>query len=197
MELATRSGPDGGNAPRKGASSTRQIRTWTLSATGLYLVLLILPWSLTCLMMFRPVQKPSYDSQGMGASVYTDADIPPMRRWLTATGAMNTIATVMALPVIMALLDYAAARYSLGEGEDQRPGWREDRGLTMAQLHGFAERGWAEAPLEWWRSSPKGQGLGIRRLMTRRRGTRLRFLGLLLLLLGELCLHRPTSPSGC
>jgi hypothetical protein len=194
MELANRSGPDGGNAPREGASSTRLVRTWTLLATSLYLVLLILPWSLTCLMMFRPVQKPSYGNQGMGASLYMDADVPPMRRWLTATRAMNTIATVMALPVILALLDYAAARYSLRAGGDQGPG--EDQGLTMAQLHGFAERGWAEAPLEWWRSSSKGQGLGIRRLRTRRRGTRLRFLGLVLLLLGELCLHRPTSLSG-
>ena len=104
--------------------------------SALYLPLLILPWIITCLMMFRPVQKPSYIDQ---SGKYTDKDARDMKRWLTAAEVMGTIAVVIALPVISSLLAQAAVRYSQRRTEGQR--------LNLGQLLTLADRGWADVPL--------------------------------------------------
>ncbi len=175
MEPGTRSD---GDASDKAASPLRRLRRRLLGASALYIVLLVLSWTLTCLMMFRPVMKPSYEKAATGAYAYTDEDARAMERWLRATKIMNTIATVMALPVFMVLLDHAAARYIGPEGEDRR--------LSRAQLLAFADRGWVNVPQRWRGFSWEGGRLG----------SRLLFLSPLLMFIGELCL-RWANVSGC
>jgi len=103
--------------------------------SALYLPLLVIPWVITCLMMFRPVRKASYGDH-VGTDAFTDEDAREVGQWLMAAKVMSTIATVIGLPVISALLAQATVRYS------QRR--REDQSLSLAQFFTLANRSWAD-----------------------------------------------------
>jgi hypothetical protein len=136
MASAAYSGLDG--TASRGTKPSFQYRTRSLWISALYLPLLIIPWIITCVMMFRPVGKPSYGDH-VGTDTLTDEDAQEIRRWITAAQAMSMIATVIALPVISALLAQAAVRYL------QRQ--REGQSLSLAQVFALADRGWADLPL--------------------------------------------------
>lgn len=133
MTPAVNSGPNG--AASSGTKPFLHYRRRSLWISTLYLPLLIIPWTITCLMMFRPVGMSSYGDH-VGTDVYSDEDARAIGRWLTAAKVISTIATVMALPVVSALLAQAAVRYS------QRR--REGLSLSLAQLFPLANRGWAD-----------------------------------------------------
>lgn len=167
--------PHGAASPRTKLEPSLRYRKRSICVSALYLPLLVIPWILTCVMMFRPVRKPSY-ADHIGTDAYTDEDAQEMGRWLTAAKVMSTIATVIALPVISALLAHAAVRYS------QRR--REGQTLNLAQLFSLASRGWADIPLLWRTLDPDD-----------RTGSPLLLFGALLVLISELTWSAPgTQP---
>ncbi|PLN80726.1 hypothetical protein BDW42DRAFT_201068 [Aspergillus taichungensis] len=101
----------------------------------LYLPVLILPWILTCIMMFRPIMKPSYINQ---VGKYSVTDIYVMQRWNTATDILHNIASVLAVPIVSALLAYGAVIYT------QRRKASQD--LNIRQMFALADRGWTDGP---------------------------------------------------
>ena len=74
-----------------------------------------------------------------GTTRYTDDDAQDMQRWLDAAQVMNTVATVLALPVLSSLLAQAAVRYTQRQSNGKT--------LNLGQLFALADRGWADLPL--------------------------------------------------
>jgi hypothetical protein len=138
----------------------------------LYLNLLVIPWVITCVVMFRPVGKPSYDNL-TATKAYTEDDAQSMQRWLQAAHAMNAIATVLALPVLSSLLAQAAVRYTQRQSNG--------RTLNLGQLFALADRGWADIPMV------------IKSLSSPRVASPLLLLGALLSLAGESTTSLTTS----
>lgn len=115
---------------------------------GFYVPLLILPWSFTCVMMFRPIMKSSYINQ---IGQYSMADIYHMERWYTATAVLNSISSVLAVPACSTLLALGAVIYT------QRRKSGPD--LNIRQMFTLADRGWMSIPLLWlalWKPSQNG-----------------------------------------
>ncbi|KAJ4296109.1 hypothetical protein N0V88_004811 [Collariella sp. IMI 366227] len=140
MASATPSTPKGGRSAAVKAKSSYSLRYRKRSAcvAMFYLIFLVVPWVITCVMMFRPVNKPSYKNVP-GTTRYTDGDARAMQRWLHAAQVMNTIATVLALPVLSSLLAQAAVRYTQRQSSGKT--------LNLGQLFALADRGWADVPL--------------------------------------------------
>lgn len=136
MPPAGNPGPNG--AASKEARPSLKYQRRSIWISTLYLPLLVIPWVITCVMMFRPVRQSSYGDH-VGTDLLTDPDVREMERWLMAAKVMSTIATVLGLPVISALLAQAAVRYS------QRR--RDGQTLSLAQLFTLANRGWADLPV--------------------------------------------------
>ncbi len=139
MATATPGAPNGvlflaAKAPK----SSLRYRRRSVCLSVFYLILLVIPWVITCVMMFRPVRKPSYDNVP-GTTRYTDDDAQEMQRWLDAAQVMNTVATVLALPVLSSLLAQAAVRYTQRQSNGKT--------LNLGQLFALADRGWADLPL--------------------------------------------------
>lgn len=97
---------------------------------SLYLPVLVLPWIFTCIMMFRPIAKPSYINQ---IGKYSETDARHMERWHTAIDILNGIATVLAVPVCSALLAYGAIIYTQHRSTGQD--------LSIHQMFALADRG--------------------------------------------------------
>lgn len=103
-----------------------------------YLPLLTLPWILTCIMMFRPIMKPSYINQ---VGKYSLRDIWHMERWLTATKIMDGVASVLAIPVVSALLAQGAVVYT----QRRKASGRKE--LNLEQTFALANKGWSDIPI--------------------------------------------------
>ncbi|KAI9376260.1 hypothetical protein BJX61DRAFT_530962 [Aspergillus egyptiacus] len=108
------------------------------------ILVLVLPWTLTIIMMFRPVMKPSYINQ---RGEYSVRDIWNMDRWRVATHIIDGIASVIAVPTVSALLGYGAVVYT------QRRKQIGQRELNVGQMFTLADRGWSDIPTVWlaWR----------------------------------------------
>jgi hypothetical protein len=103
-----------------------------------YLPLLIFPWIVTCVLMFRPIGHPAYINQ---VGNYTDADAQHMERWPTAVDVLNKLAAVLGVPIVSSLLAHAAVRYSQRRTAGQK--------LNLAQLFSLADRRWTNASFVW------------------------------------------------
>ncbi len=142
--------PNGGPSAGVITKSSLRYRKRSVCVAVFYLLLLVIPWVVTCVMMFRPVGKPSYNSlagtqaykhgEGLdGTTAYTEGDAQDMQRWVQAAHVMNTIATVLALPVLSSLLAQAAVRYTQRQSNG--------KALNLGQLFSLADRGWADISL--------------------------------------------------
>jgi hypothetical protein len=103
-----------------------------------YITVLLVPWILTCILMFRPISKPSYINQ---AGNYSAADIEDMERWYSAVDILNKIAATVAVPATSALLAQAAVVYTQRRKSGQH--------LSVHQMAALADRGWASLPTLW------------------------------------------------
>lgn len=112
----------------------------------LYLPVLVLPWVFTCIMMFRPMLKRSYINQ---IGEYSLTDIYRMQHWHNATNILNGIASVLAIPVVSALLAHGAVIYA------QRR--KADRDLNIRQMFVLADKGWADIRILWFALSKPNQ----------------------------------------
>ncbi|TDZ39112.1 hypothetical protein C8035_v005705 [Colletotrichum spinosum] len=110
----------------------RKASIWLLA---MYLPFLIVPWCLTCVMMFRPISFPAYLNQN---SPVTVEDARSMESWLTAVNILSKIGATMAIPVVSAILAHAAVVYS----QRRKP----SDTLNAYQLVALADRGWLDFP---------------------------------------------------
>lgn len=105
-----------------------------------YLPVLICPWVLTCIVMYRPLSHPSYtDIQGG----ITTRDVEVMKGVAIFVNALAKISSTLAVPVVSALLSQAVVVY-VGT---RRSG--HERRLNVRQLFALADRGWSDLPILW------------------------------------------------
>ena len=69
-------------------------------------------------------------------------DIYVMQRWNTATDILHNIASVLAVPIVSALLAYGAVIYT------QRRKASQD--LNIRQMFALADRGWTDTLTLWF-----------------------------------------------
>lgn len=129
----------------KGADSSHshphlRYRRRILYPLAFYLPVLICPWVLTCIAMYRPLSHPSYtDIQGG----ITTRDVEVMKGVAIFVNAVGKISSTLALPVVSALLSQAAVVHVAN-----RRVWH-DRRLNVRQLFALADRGWSDLPILW------------------------------------------------
>jgi len=63
-------------------------RTRALWLLGFYILLIIIPWVLTCVLAHRPINAGSYRRQ----QGFLDHDVSSMHNWITAVDVLNSIA---------------------------------------------------------------------------------------------------------
>lgn len=113
-----------------------------------YLPFLIVPWVLTCIMAIRPPSLPSYYNQKgeYGANLYL-----VMLFWMGFIRVLNSIASLLTVPVVSALLAQGAVVFS------QRR--KVKQALNLRQTFTLADRGWNDIPTLWAaRHSSTGMG---------------------------------------
>lgn len=101
-----------------------------------YLPLLIVPWTLLCIMRYRPLSATIYvDNTGKN----TPHDFQINERWQTAINVMNAIAAVLTVPVTSLLLAEAAVVW-LQQGDASKP----KPPVSLAHFFDLADRGWTD-----------------------------------------------------
>lgn len=105
---------------------------------GFYLPVLVFPWVLTCISMYRPLSHLSYIDQQGGI---TTRDVETMKGVTIFLNTLEKISSTLAVPVTSALLSQAAVVY-VG---NRRVGHR--RWLNVRQLFALADRGWSDLPI--------------------------------------------------
>ncbi|KAH7322805.1 hypothetical protein B0I35DRAFT_188452 [Stachybotrys elegans] len=98
-----------------------------------YLALLITPWALTCVLMFRPINMPSYLNL---AGDYDDADFDNVELWYRGIDIANRIAATAAVPVVSSLLAHGVVVYTQRRDPHQT--------LSLRQMMPLADRGWMD-----------------------------------------------------
>ena len=98
-----------------------------------YVPLLVIPWILTCVLTVRPINVRSYINQASGLSL---KEIRAIELWVDAVQVLNSIATVVTIPIMSTLLAQAAVVYS----QRRRAGQR----LSISQTFALADRGWSD-----------------------------------------------------
>ena len=97
----------------------------------LYLVILIVPWILTCILNYKPLNLSSYANTEPVALSTFDYD----ENALEAIRILNIVAALMTVPVLSLLLAYGAVTYTQRRTTSQR--------LSLQQTFALADRGWA------------------------------------------------------
>ncbi|KAJ3538559.1 hypothetical protein NM208_g5864 [Fusarium decemcellulare] len=123
---------------QQGLAKDQQVlryRRRSLWIFAFYLPLLILPWIFTCVLMFRPLNVPSYTEQ---RPKYTSKDVGDMERWRAAVDALTRIAGTLGIPIVSALLAHGAVVYTQRSKPDQK--------LSVLQLFTLADREWLNVP---------------------------------------------------
>ncbi|KAL1858258.1 hypothetical protein Daus18300_010004 [Diaporthe australafricana] len=139
--------PQQGRPPRSTQVILKQSKFPAFLAV-FYLALLIVPWALTCTISRRPsfiVQLYRWDTR-----YYVQ------RGWLIAINVLNSLAIVLALPILSALLARAAVVFS----QRRKPG----QTLSARQLFALADRGWyswAKVKSSWSTSALLRFGFGL------------------------------------
>lgn len=107
---------------------------------SLYVPLMTIPWTLSCVMSHRPVMAPSYyTQQGL-----LRKDVERIRGWMTAINVFNAIAGLITIPILTALVAQASAVYT------ERHSARGT--LKSSHLFALADRVWTN-PLVATKSS--------------------------------------------
>ncbi|KAI7157093.1 hypothetical protein KC349_g5825 [Hortaea werneckii] len=103
-----------------------------------YLALLILPWVFTCVLSKRPISHPTYYNQRgeFGGWIYVE-----LLSWMAAVNVLNTIASVITIPVLSCLVAQAAVVYC------QRR--KKAQAINLRQTLVLADRGWLDLAALW------------------------------------------------
>lgn len=103
-----------------------------------YLVILLLPWVVTAIMMFRPVNFKTYHDPG---GSITPRQMDEFKRWRAAMDVLRTVSVTLGLPIVSALLAQGAIVYT------QRT--KTDQNLNVLQMFALADRTWLSPPRLW------------------------------------------------
>ena len=103
-----------------------------------YLPILILPWVFTCVLSVRPMSHPSYYNQtgSFGFRLYL-----ALVSWMAAVNVLNTIASVITIPVLSCLIAQAAVVYCQRRQRAQS--------MNLRQTLVLADRGWLDLAALW------------------------------------------------
>lgn len=114
-----------------------------------YLPLLLLPWIISCILSKRPIGAPSYLDQ-QGSLDHKTVELIP--KWTEAMRILNSIATLITIPTISALLARAAVVYCQRRSENQK--------LSLRQMFSLADRGWMNVRIPFYSSGSQDEGTG-------------------------------------
>jgi hypothetical protein len=95
-----------------------------------YVPLIIVPWALTCVLAKRPINAPSYVNQ-MGFLNYT---VMTFRNLRVAVDVLNTIAALVTIPFLSALLAPAAVVFAQRRTSGEI--------MSLHDVFVLADRGW-------------------------------------------------------
>lgn len=124
---------------RKGRSEYVRYHKTTLMLIVLYLPLLVIPFSLTAVMIHRPIKLPSYIKF---RSYYQAEDFDFNHRTQVIVQILNSIRAVTTIPLVGAILAHVSAIHT------QRR-ILQSRNLKLSQTLALASRGWTEPRLVW------------------------------------------------
>jgi hypothetical protein len=124
----------------KATESTLKYRKRSIWLLMFYLPILIVPWVLTCVLMFRPISLPAYINQ---RGEYSMTDMQKVSDWMTAIDVLSRVAATVGLPVVSALIAQAVVVYS------QVKKASEKKKLSVLQLFALSDRGWMDLPILW------------------------------------------------
>jgi len=143
---------------RKHETHPLRYRTRAFWLLGFYVLLIAVPWALTCVLAQRPINATSYVRQ----QGFTDSEIAIMRRWKIAVDVLNAIAGLITskqhtyvphqlliadcvnhfpVPVLSAILAQAAVIYC----QRRKP----DEFLSLKDMFAIADRGWTNPYVVW------------------------------------------------
>ncbi|KAG8159181.1 hypothetical protein KVR01_010842 [Diaporthe batatas] len=121
--------PEQERSPQSHAQDSQTLvsQSWLpLVLAVLYVALLVVPWVLTCKIATEPAFIISLSSKHISYYVQNG--------WVTSIDVLNSLATVLSLPILSALL----ARASVVFSQRRRPA----QALSLRQLFALADRGW-------------------------------------------------------
>lgn len=116
------------------SQSPFRYRKRTLGLLLIYIPLLIIPWVLTCILSVRPVTEPTYINQ---QGRYSPTTVRKFQIAVTVARVMTSIAAVLTVPVISAVLAHATVIYT------QRR--KSTQALHADQMFALADRAWQNA----------------------------------------------------
>lgn len=100
-----------------------------------YLICLIVPWVLICVLDKQPLTAPSYYYQKSGVSKTA------LDSTLVFVGVLRAVSAVIVVPVTSIILGHAAVTFSQRRNPEQK--------LNMRQLFALVDRGWADVVTLW------------------------------------------------
>lgn len=113
---------------------------------ALYFPLLLIPWAVTLVIADRPFSHGSYIKH----SGFLRKDIITVEKWVVAINVLNSIASIVTIPILSALLAQAAVVYSQRRSHHQH--------LSVRHLFALADRGWSDLDILYnaWRWKERG-----------------------------------------
>ncbi|KAJ5541954.1 hypothetical protein N7461_007957 [Penicillium sp. DV-2018c] len=162
----------------------------------IYVPLLVLPWIFTCLLAGPPAPNGASGKRFFPQYGLSAHGTLSLASWVAAVRTLNSIANVLTVPVISALLAQAAVVYTQKRKAEQK--------LTLRQMFALADRRWSDATVVVEAARTMGTGIGSRFL----------WLGMLLVVIGAIqhpiqqllvswqsvpvrtCLDDPINPCG-
>lgn len=154
-------------------SSRAKYHKHALWILALYIPLVVIPWVLTCIIAIRPLGQSTYLKQ----SGFSSRELKRIRGWVTAINVFNSIASLVTIPVLGAIIAQAAAVYAQNRNAKG--------GFQMDYLFALADRGWTNPAIILRSMSWKARGARSYKLFLS--------LAALLVLIGE---SISRSPSG-
>ncbi|KAH7313708.1 hypothetical protein B0I35DRAFT_480376 [Stachybotrys elegans] len=104
----------------------------------IYMIILIVPWVLLCILAERPFSASSYYDQ---RGTMTRQDIQAIDAVVRFANGMRAMSALLSIPITSTIMAYAAVRYSQRRKADQV--------LSTRQLFFLADRGWMDLSIMW------------------------------------------------
>jgi hypothetical protein len=121
----------------KGESVPLRQRTRGLCLLAVYVPLITIPWILTCILAQRPVNATSYKNH----RGFPQEQIDGFRYWKNAVDVLNSIAGLITIPLLSALLAQAAVVFCQRTHPEQF--------LSVLDVFALADRGWTNVAAIW------------------------------------------------
>ncbi|USP75253.1 hypothetical protein yc1106_02527 [Curvularia clavata] len=124
---------------------------WVLA---LYVPILVVPWALTCVLAYHPLDLPSYIQTD-----FTESNVSTQRCIVNALAVLNSLVSVVTIPLVSALVAQAAVVYT------QRR--RKNQTISISQTFALADGGWSNPSVlyeAWppWKIRTTGNGAKAR-----------------------------------